>query len=314
VVADLAADVHLALKKKLPWRVLGQGSNVLLSRSYPGLTLIPELKFVHTVSGRNGRQLVYAGAGVDWSKLVAWCCRRGLHGLENLAMIPGSTGAAPVQNIGAYGLHLSERLIAVDVLRPGATRVERIDAERCQFGYRTSGFKTGVIDGIICAVLLRVGSDLPLRLEHTGLLRQVDKSMPEHAALKPTPGLLFHSVCALRTTRLPAIDTHPNVGSFFLNPLVSREHYRKLRTRYPDLPGYPEADGKRMKIPAGRLIEMRGWKGHRVGSFEVFSRHALVLVHHGGGDRDGILHLAQSIIKDIKQHFGIMLEIEPQML
>ncbi len=312
-VAELADDLRRAARMRLPWRIIGQGSNVLPGLTYEGLTLTPALGGVR-VHGDANCALVQVGAGVDWPWLVSWCCRRGLHGLENLAAIPGTIGAAPVQNIGAYGLELGERLVAVDVLRPGLSVCERIPVHHCGLGYRNSGFKDGSIRGVVCGLLLRLGRNTPLRLKHSELHARVTADVAATGAERPTAQLVFDAVCALRAAKLPCPRKQPNVGSFFLNPLISAEHFQLLLRNDPDLPGFPCMDGKRVKVPAAALIERSGWRGQRLGAFEMSSQHSLVMLHHGGGDRSGALALATAVQTDVRRRFAVNLELEPRLL
>lgn len=310
-VENLLDDLLLVKKKGLSHRVLGQGSNVILQPFYAGLTLTPRMQTLNVAAHKNA-YLVYAGAGLDWPQLVAWCCQQGLHGLENLAMIPGSVGAAPVQNISAYGLELVERLVAVDIVRPKNNTVSRIAVQDCQFGYRSSGFKTGDLQGVICGIILGLDKNL-LCLQHKEVTQTVYASTEYQKTAKVTAKMIFQAVCSLRTAKLPNVNTEPNAGSFFLNPVISHEHFQKLRKSYHNLPGFCLADG-RVKVPAAKLVELCGWKGRRLGLFKVFEHHALIFVNMGGGNNKGILELAKAVISDVQKLFAIELEIEPQVL
>lgn len=249
--------------------------------------------------------LVEAAAGESWDGLVRWSLDQGLAGLENLALIPGTVGAAPVQNIGAYGVELSDvfdSLLAVH-LRQGT--LHRFDRAECAFGYRDSFFKhdTGR-EWLIVSVRFKLRRDGPSCLDY-GDLRAALKHRPE-----PSPQDVAAAVSAIRRAKLPDPTVLGNAGSFFKNPLIPNRHAERLRAQYPTLPCWPIPPSQ-AKVSAAWMIEHLGWKGQRAGDAGVHAQHALVLVNHGQASGADIWQLAQRIIESVHTHFGITLEPEP---
>lgn len=302
-VEELIADLATLKRRNIPFRILGQGSNVIL-QDFDGMTLTPALPGI-AVSGNSHSSIVRVGAGVDWSALVAWCCSKGLYGLENLAMIPGSAGAAPVQNIGAYGLELSERILAVDVLDLQQKRLLRLPKPACDFGYRTSRFKHCQV--VVCALYLQLGS------MHAPVL-----NYPEVAAQAATFGGghegLYQAVCTLRKRKLPSPKEVPNVGSFFKNPDLSQADFAKLQARWPDILGFVKSDSGRVRVPAAQLVEACGWKGRGHGKAAVSSQHALVVINPGQACAEDVTDLAHAVRRDVERRFGVLLEQEPVLI
>lgn len=301
--ADLPRLATLA-KRYDALLVLGGGSNVVLPPKVRGLVARVALRGVR-LAGEDARmRIVEAAAGESWHGLVAHCVEQGWGGLENLALIPGTVGAAPVQNIGAYGVELCERfagLRAYDLLREEWVDM---DASQCGFGYRDSVFKREPGRWVIASV--RVTLPKPWRpvLEYPDLQR--------HPRLvgAPSPRDVFEAVCEIRRAKLPDPAVLGNAGSFFKNPVVPAAQYEALRARFPGLVGYPQANGG-YKLAAGWLIDQCGWKGRRLGPVGVHERQALVLVNHGGARAADVLALAEAIRRDVENRYGVVLEPEP---
>ncbi|MDR5898040.1 UDP-N-acetylmuramate dehydrogenase [Halomonas vilamensis] len=301
----LAACVRDAREQGWALNLLGGSSNVLLPARLKGAVIRPRLK-QWWLETRDDAVMVYVGAGVNWHSLVMTLAQRGLWGVENLALIPGDCGAAPVQNIGAYGVELSDVLEGVQVMSRQDETLTWLSPDECTFGYRDSVFKRSLRDKVIITRLaLRLSRTARPVLGYGDLARRVSQ--------QPSSLEIAQRVCEIRREKLPDPAQLPNAGSFFKNPLISADKAEKLLARYPNMPNFPQADG-RYKIAAGWLIDRCGLKGARFGAFGVHEHQALVLVHFGGGDRAELLKVAERIAATVEARFGIALEIEPRCL
>lgn len=285
--------------------VLGGGSNLILPPRIAGLVIQPTMQGRHFESLAGDDVRVRVGAGVNWHALVMEAARQGLWGIENLALIPGHCGAAPIQNIGAYGVELGDVLERVELIDMSDGRVFSLSANACQFGYRDSIFKRELSGRVvITGITLRLSRRPWPRLGYGDLAGRLDAA--------PTPLDVAEAVCAVRREKLPDPKALPNAGSFFKNPLVSATTAGELLGEHPDMPNYPQADG-RAKLAAGWMIDRCGLKGWREGHFGVHDRQALVLVHHGGGSANELLTFADKVASRVKAHFGVDLEREPRL-
>ena len=303
-----------ALLGRPEWRagprlVLGCGSNLVLAGDFPGLVVRIAL------SGRalvetDDAWLVRLGAGEIWHEVVLWTLAQGWPGLENLALIPGTCGAAPIQNIGAYGVELAERLESVEALDPDSGALLHLDRADCAFGYRDSVFKHPAgARLLVTALTLRLPRVWQPRLDY-GELRT---TLVARGQADPTPLQVAEAVMAIRQAKLPDPAVLGNAGSFFKNPVVDAATADRLLAREPGLVRYPQADG-RVKLAAGWLIDRCGWKGRSLGRAGVHERQALVLVNRGGATGAEILALAAAIRADVGARFGVDLEIEPTVV
>ncbi|MGF1546887.1 MAG: UDP-N-acetylmuramate dehydrogenase [Thiotrichales bacterium] len=294
----------------LPRLILGGGSNVLLREDFAGVVLQAGWSGWRVVGETATHWLVEAGAGQSWHGLVRETIAHGYAGLENLSLIPGSVGAAPIQNIGAYGVELEERFAHLDAYDLTTGRTRRFDHGECAFGYRDSVFKRSEPDRwLITAVTLRLPKAPDWRTEYAGLCDAL-------ATLGPTPLSALRisdAVCALRRAKLPDPAVIGNAGSFFKNPWVSASRFLALKVETPELVGYPQPSGA-YKLSAGWLIERCGWKGYRDGDAGVAAQHALVLVNHGTASGAELWGLAQRIIASVEARFGVRLEPEPRII
>ena len=300
VALDQADDKDLAVT------ILGGGSNMLLLDDVPGLVLHMQLMGIrHTVDHVDSDAvLVTAAAGQNWHQLVAFCLRSGWHGLENLALIPGSVGAAPVQNIGAYGVELSDRLVSVRYFDTQTVQVKELDNSACQFSYRNSIFKHTLKNtAIILSCTFRLTRTPHTVVTYPALLQY------SGASADMSPQQVFDAVCAIRRSKLPDPALIGNAGSFFRNPVVSADTFLALQQRWPDIPAFTTANTD-VKIPAAWLIDQAGWKGVRRGAVGVHDQQALVLVNHGGGSGQQILALAMEIVSSVEHRFGVRLQPE----
>lgn len=307
--AALHRDARVA---NLPVLVLGGGSNVVFTRDFDGLVLLDEIAGRQVVREDDDAWYVEAGGGENWHAFVAWTLENGMPGLENLALIPGTVGAAPIQNIGAYGLEMRtyfDSLVAVEL---ATGRSERFDAAHCAFGYRDSFFKReGLGRFAIASVTFRLPKRWTPRLAYADVTRELDaRGIAPDAA---TPRDVFDAVVAIRRAKLPDPLVLGNAGSFFKNPVIDAGPFDALRARAPDVVSYPQPDG-RVKLAAGWLIDRCGWKGRALGNAAVHDRQALVLVNRGGATGAEVLALARAIQDDVRERFGVELEPEPVCL
>lgn len=308
---ELPAALEEARDADLPVLILGGGSNILFTENFPGLVIKIDLNGISARADPNsdGHVLVTAAAGENWHALVEYCLQRGWYGLENLALIPGSAGAAPVQNIGAYGVELSDTLVSVRYFDRNSQQVTELSAEACQPGYRDSVFKHRLKDNaVILSVCLRLCKTAQPKTDYPSL-QQALGHLTDPDALD-----VFNAVCNIRRSRLPDPARLGNAGSFFRNPVIRRELYQRLLERWPQLPGFNTDNPDSVKLPAAWLIEQAGWKGIRQGDAGVHEQQALVLVNYGNASGFQLLQLAKAIARDVQQKFGIDLEPEVNIL
>lgn len=294
----------------LPVLPLGHGSNVVLCGDMQAMVLKIELCGRTVLSTDTEAVTLRVAAGEDWHQLVLWSLAQGYYGLENLALIPGTVGAAPIQNIGAYGRELAPFVVAVRALRCSDSEMITLSREDCAFGYRDSIFKHALRDAVVIThVDLRLPRQPALEISYPGLQAELARSCYEQA---PTPQTVCDAVVALRRAKLPNPALEPNAGSFFKNPVVARGKAEALRARYPYMPLYP-LDTDTAKLAAAWLIEEAGWKGVRQHDVGVHPGHALVLVNYGADNGAVLLALARDIQAAVAGRFDIALEIEPRL-
>ncbi|MEN3297599.1 MAG: UDP-N-acetylmuramate dehydrogenase [Burkholderiales bacterium] len=305
---DLLQQVHaLNPLAGLPRLVLGGGSNLLLTGDFTGLVLHICMNGIEILGEDSGKTYVRAAAGENWHQFVRWTLAQGLGGLENLSLIPGNVGAAPIQNIGAYGAEVKDcfhELTAFDLVE-GRSFI--LDKAACAFGYRDSVFKHRLRDR---AVVLDVTFALPKQWMPNLGYADVAQELVACGITAPTAHQVSDAVIAIRTRKLPDPTVIGNAGSFFKNPIVSAQQREELSARYPRLVSYAQADGS-FKLAAGWLIDQCGWKGKSIGPAGVYEKQALVLVNRGGASGRDIARLAEAIQADVHARFGVTLEPEP---
>ena len=310
-LADLPAALG-ALAGEPTRLVLGGGSNLLLAADFDGTVLRMRTRGRQWQPAAIGAE-VSLQAGESWDEAVRWTLAQGLPGLENLAMIPGTCGAAAIQNIGAYGVELAERFAGLTAVDLDTGLQQDFTAEACRFGYRDSVFKQpGGERWLILSLRLRAGPQFAPVLSYAPLAA----AFAGHAGA-PSAVAVAAEVRRIRAARLPDPARIGNAGSFFKNPVVSAELGQALRERHPDMPMYPgalAAPEAGMKLSAGWLIEQCGWKGHRSGDAGVHADHALVLVNHGHASGAQLLRLAMAIRASVHERFGLWLEPEPRII
>lgn len=287
--------------------VLGGGSNIILTRDMPQVVLKVEVTGRRLVEERPDAWIVEAGAGENWHEFVAWTLAHGHPGLENMALIPGTVGASPVQNIGAYGIELKDRFESLDAVDLVTGRTVTLGSELCAFGYRDSEFKRSLAGRV---VITRVRYRLPKPWQPVLGYLEIERKMAETGIFTPDAQQVFDWVCAIRRAKLPDPATVGNAGSFFKNPVVTPEQCRDIIGRDPEIVHYPMPDGS-MKLAAGWMIDACGWKGKTVGRAGVYEKQALVLVNRGGAIGSEVMTLALAIQESVYGRFGIRLEPEP---
>ncbi len=285
--------------------VLGGGSNLILREQIHRPIVHNQLKGIRLVEEQEDAIIVEAAGGEGWHGFVDSCIRQGWYGLENLALIPGTVGACPVQNIGAYGVEVMDRIQSVHAWHIAEGRPRIFTADECEFSYRDSLFKKANGQGyLITAVRFR----LPRRW--TPVTSYPDLKNDPALASQVTPQKVFDAVCRIRRAKLPDPEKIGNTGSFFKNPIVSAHTRSQLKENYPTLVSYVQGDGN-YKLAAGWLIEQCGWKGRSLGPAGMHDRQALVLVNHGGASATDVLNLADAVVASVKEKFGVKLEREP---
>lgn len=287
-----------------PVLMMGGGSNLLFMSDFKGTVLHSSVTTIDILGITNDHVHVRVGSGVVWDDFVAWCAVNGYWGVENLSAIPGEVGASAVQNIGAYGVEAKDVIDTVQTicLADGSER-DFINAE-CRYGYRQSIFKNELKGQYAVAYVIFTLSRKPEpRLGYGALEQEVERLGG------PSLENIRQSVISIRGSKLPDPNVLGNAGSFFMNPIITEHDFNIIRSSYPDVPSYPVADGM-IKVPAGWLIEKTGWKGRSLGPAAVYEKQALVLVNKGGATGTDIKHLADTIIEDVRQKFGITLSTE----
>ncbi len=294
-----------------PRLILGSGSNVLfLSEVFEGVVWHIGCKGRRLVHEDATHRFIEVSAGENWAAFVEWTLEQGWPGLENLALIPGTVGAAPIQNIGAYGMEVSAYLMQVRALELANRKWVTLDAAACALGYRDSFFKrAGRNRFAITSLTFR----LPKAWKPSGQYAALSDELKRREIKEPGPRDIFDAVVAVRRAKLPDPAIQGNVGSFFKNPVVSKDAFQVLSRTYPNMAAYPQPSGN-VKLAAAWLIDQCGWRGRQEGRVGVHAQQALVLIHYGGATGADIWQLAQRIAHDVQQRFGVHLEPEPYIV
>ncbi|TAL66865.1 MAG: UDP-N-acetylmuramate dehydrogenase [Bacteroidetes bacterium] len=286
--------------------ILGGGSNILFADNFKGLVIDINIRGIKIIESKEDSILIEAGAGEFWDDLVTLCLNNKFYGLENLALIPGKVGAAPVQNIGAYGVEQKDFYDSLSGYNLESQKNETLNYNKCRFNYRDSVFKLELKNKfIITQVRYKLNKSENLNLSYKELSQEIDKVNVE----KPDAKLVYDTVRRLRTSKLPDYRLLGNAGSFFKNPIISENNFNKLKERYNDIKGFNLPDAK-VKLSAGWLIEQCGWKGKRIGNTGVSEKHALILVNFGNATGKEILELSEKIRHKVIEKFEIELENE----
>ncbi len=300
------------MRKNFSWKgpllIIGSGSNILFTSDFRGTILKTELRGVKIEKSNGSEVIISAGAGVKWDSLVEWTVKKGLCGLENLSLIPGQTGAAAVQNIGAYGSEIKETIVRVRSIAVQDGSVRMFDRDECSFGYRSSVFKTTEKGKfLVTRVWFRLSKDKRFRIDYGSVREEITKLGETNLAN------VRQAVINIRRNKLPDPEITGNAGSFFKNPVVSSEKAAALKEMFPGIPCY-EQNSSYAKLAAGWLIEQCGWKGRSIGNAGVHEKQALVLINHGSASGEEIFALSEMIKSSVKDKFGIELEREVEII
>ncbi len=299
-IEDMIEVMTSASWQHLTKLILGKGSNVLFTEKYRGMVVVNRLQGKQVTESEGYVHLHVAG-GEDWPSLVEWSLQQGYNGLENLALIPGCAGSAPIQNIGAYGVELKDVCEYVEYLDLADFSLQRLNAQQCQFGYRDSIFKQQLLGQV---VITAIGLKLPKQWQPQlsyGPLKAIESQLT-------SPLKVFEQVCQIRRSKLPDPNEIGNAGSFFKNPVISQDQFSALQQQHPDLSGYPVDGG--VKIAAGWLIDRCGLKGYRIGGAQVHELQALVLVNCQAASAQDVLQLAHHVQQSVADRYGIHLQHE----
>ncbi|EXF96006.1 UDP-N-acetylenolpyruvoylglucosamine reductase [Pseudomonas fluorescens HK44] len=304
--ADVREALVYSAAHAVPLLVIGGGSNLLLTADIAALVLRMATRGIRVLSDNGSQVVIEAEAGESWHPFVQWTLAQGLSGLENLSLIPGTVGAAPMQNIGAYGVEIKDVFAGLTALDRQTGELRDFTLAECNFAYRDSLFKQQVGRWLILRVRFALNRVEHLHLEYGPVRQRLTEQGIDH----PTATDVSQAICSIRNEKLPDPAVLGNAGSFFKNPLVSAALAAQIRLEHPGLAGYPQADG-RVKLAAGWLIEQAGWKGFRDGDAGVHRLQSLVLVNYGTATGLELLNLAQRIQRDIAERFNVELEMEP---
>ena len=291
---------------KLPKLILGAGSNVLLCGDFEGLVLKINLKGIEVLADGS----IKVQAGENWHEFVLWSLANGYNGLENLSLIPGNVGTAPMQNIGAYGVELKDVFFELEAFHIASKEMHVFSNSKCEFGYRESVFKS-IHRGkyVILSVTFKLKTDTVVDVKYGAIQRVLNDS----EVLNPSPKQVSDAVIYIRKSKLPDPAEIGNSGSFFKNPVILKKNYQILQESYTDIPSYP-INALEVKVPAGWLIEKAGWKGKVIDNYGVHKNQALVLVNYGGAKGNDIYLLAKKIQESIKDMFDIHLQMEVNII
>lgn len=293
---------------KKPLLVLGGGSNILFTGDYKGTIIKSDFRGIRIEAEDDKHVVISAGSGVIWDKLVEWCVERGFSGLENLSLIPGTVGASPVQNIGAYGVEIKDLIVKVKAINVHTGIIRILSNRECEFGYRTSIFKNRLKGKYMVArVYYRLNINQLPHLKYGTLKEEVDKLGDQNIKN------VRQAVINIRRAKLPDPEIIGNAGSFFKNPVVSAEIADRLKKEHHDMPVFDDLYGTK-KLAAGWLIEKCGWKGYRTGDAGVHDKQALVLVNYGIAEGTELSNLSESIKKSVLDKFGVELEREVELI
>ena len=306
-IEELKQILSFSNDKKL--LVLGGGSNLLLTKDFDGLVIKNEIKRFEVIEETASEVIVESGAGENWHEFVLNCIDKGFGGIENLSLIPGSVGASPMQNIGAYGVEIKDVFESLSAYHIASGEIHYFDKTKCEFGYRESIFKNKVKgEYIILTVTFRLTKNPTINSSYGAINEQLKVMGIEN----PTIQELSAAVIAIRQSKLPDPKIIGNAGSFFKNPTVEIDLLEQIQKNYPDIPNYPAINGK--KLAAGWLIEKAGWKGKTFDNYGVHKLQALVLVNYGNCTGQEIFDLSSQIIQDVFEKFGVLLEREVNIL
>lgn len=307
---DELKDLLRNRDKETPLFILGGGSNILLTKDLPFFVLKNEISGIEIVNETETHVVVKVGSGVEWHSFVRYTVEKGWGGIENMSLIPGSVGASPMQNIGAYGAEIKDTFVSLEALHIDSLDVHTFNREQCQFGYRESVFKRALKGRyVIISVSYQLSKNPVINTTYGAIQSEIEVM----GVSEITVDTVSQAVMNIRMSKLPDPKVLGNAGSFFKNPVVPKEVLEQIAVTYPEVPHYPQENGEE-KLAAGWLIEKAGWKGKRTGNCGVHEKQALVLVNYGGSTGREIYDLSTSIIEDIRAKFGVTLEREVNIM
>jgi UDP-N-acetylmuramate dehydrogenase len=290
--------------------ILGGGSNILFTKDFDGIVLKNNISGIEKIKEDENHIYIKAGAGVNWHSFVMYCIENNLAGVENLSLIPGNTGASPMQNIGAYGVEVKDVIESVHGIFTDDLKEFSLTNSACKFAYRESIFKHELKNkAIITHVIYRLNKTPKFNTSYGAIEQELEKMGIKDLSIKA----VSDAVCNIRRSKLPNPAEIGNAGSFFKNPTVNKTTFEKLKTQFTDIPNYPQADGS-IKLAAGWLIEQCGWKGFKKDDFGVHKLQALVLVNYGNAKGGDIYRLSEDILQSVKEKFGVTLEREVNII
>ena len=301
--------IDWAKSNQQPYLVLGSGSNILFTKQYNGLVIKMEITGIQKIQESSSEVLLQVGAGENWTHFVSYCVQKSWGGLENLSLIPGTVGAAPIQNIGAYGVEVGEHILSVDAFDTVKKEWVTIGKNDCAFGYRDSIFKKEADRFIICSVLFKLSKQPQLRTDY-GAIKAV---LHERGIRNPSVESIANAVIYIRSNKLPDPKKLGNAGSFFKNPTITKIQYDQLILQFPSMIAFP-IDDNTYKIAAGWLIEACGWKGVTKDQVGCYKDQALVIVNYGTTKGKDIFEFSEAIIESVQSKFGVLLEREVNIL
>jgi UDP-N-acetylmuramate dehydrogenase len=297
---------YLDDRKQFPLLILGGGSNILFTKNFNGTVLKNNIKGIEKIKEDDEYVYVKAGGGEAWHEFVMHCIKNNYAGLENLSLIPGSVGAAPIQNIGAYGVEQKEVFSSLEAINLHENKLKVFTRSECNFGYRDSIFKREAKNKfIITSVTFRLNKKPVFNTSYGAIHQELERMGIKELSISA----VSQAVCNIRRSKLPDPASIGNAGSFFKNPTVPKEKYEKIKKEFPAIVAYPAAEGE-MKLAAGWLIEQCGWKGKSFGNYGVHKDQALVLVNYGCANGNEIYELSEKILQSVKEKFGVVLERE----
>jgi len=306
-ISDLYEALKFAAENNLETLILGEGSNTLFVNDYSGLVILNRIKGIEVIEENKDSVEVKVASGENWHDFVSYALRKRWYGLENLGLIPGLVGAAPIQNIGAYGVELKDHLISVQYLDLKTMQMTELDCDECEFAYRNSIFKNALFHtAVICSITLGLSKKELVNLSYPALANYFSSNA------NPNPQQVFEAVCEIRSNKLPNPSEIPNTGSFFKNPIVSKDKHSELKNEYPDLPSY--VIGNNHKLAAAWMIETLGWKNKSIANVCVHKTQALVITNPHASSGQNVLELAYAIQSEVNEKFAVNLEIEPQLI
>lgn len=309
-IEALSSRLEKIQKTNMPHFVLGGGSNILLTQDFEGVVIKNEIHGIQLIDEDAEHVWLKVGAGENWHEFVMYCIQRGYGGVENLSLIPGTVGAAPMQNIGAYGVEIKEIFYELEALHFSSGKIKIFKNNECHFGYRESIFKNSHRNQyIILTVTLQLQKNPKFNMSY-GAIQETLASMRQEPSLQAISDAVVH----IRRSKLPDPKILGNAGSFFKNPVITASHFESLQQHFPTIPHYPTEQADAIKISAAWLIEQCGWKGKRIGDIGIHEKQALILVNYGGGKGDAILDLAHQIQHSVQTRFDVLLNPEVNIL